>query len=161
MVHSVHPKLSLGALSTKIESKEIAEPSPSQITPSRAGSSPAAWGSWRREGSQSSNPDWANANKRKESGMKVLKPKPASRMLPGNTPTPGSPSTAQSRFFPEGRRTSTADNEPSLKSPEFGDVSHPANARESQPLSTTAIKPRPANPVGSASAFAWLNSGAS
>ncbi|KAK5167935.1 hypothetical protein LTR04_006807 [Oleoguttula sp. CCFEE 6159] len=156
MVHSVHPKLSLGALSTKIENREAAEPSPSQTTPS-----PAIWGSWRREGSQSSNPDWANANKRKESGMKVLKPKPASRILSGYTTTPGSPSTAQSRFFPEGRRTSAADNEPSLKSPEFGDVSNTANARESQPPSTTATKPRSANPVGSASAFAWLNSGAS
>ncbi|QIX01093.1 hypothetical protein AMS68_006610 [Peltaster fructicola] len=93
--------------------------------------SPAVWSNWRREGAtptsavtalQSSSLDWASASKsrdtsyqRKDTGIKVLKPKSASRAVslagPTATTTASSPNIEgrSSRFFDEGRRKSGAD----------------------------------------------------
>jgi len=125
---------SLNLLNTRPETQDPASDSASQTTPLRTGSSPAIWGNWRRDGPTSSTTtttapstqpiglDWANASKnrdtpyqRKDTGIKVLKPKTAaSRTFSTSTtanstvaaPSPSDGGKSQSRFFDEGRRRS-------------------------------------------------------
>lgn len=141
----------------------------SQPAQPSAGSS-SIWGSWRsRDGAPSSatpaasttgagSMDWGAASKgretsytRKETGMKVLKPKTASRTFSGTAATPttaGTSSPAEgrntSRFFPGGRDSGE----------EVSSETKP-NAKETQ----TPVSSKPsskANPIGSGSAFNWL-----
>lgn len=135
--------------------------------------SPAVWSNWRREGttptssnlhtpSQSSTLDWASASRnrdagyqRKDTGIKVLKPKSATRAVSSAGPTAmtASPSTESrpSRFFDEGRRKSGGD---SLAEPEKRESIEPNAATQAQPKTRS-------NPTGGGSAFSWLNSSGS
>ena len=176
---------SLSTLNTRAEASEPpAMDLSAQSTPLRTGSSPAIWSNWRREGTaptasqpastSTSGLDWANAGKnretsyqRKESGIKVLKPKTVNRSVSSTTapttpaaqPMPAPPSAGgsggmgdgRSRFFDEGRRRD---------GPEVRKENAPPSA-----IGTTAPAPgtakTKANPIGGASAFSWLNPGGS
>jgi ubiquitin carboxyl-terminal hydrolase 4/11/15 len=155
----------LGLSTTRIESKDGGtETSPASAAP-RSGPSPAIWSNWRRDTEKSGSVDWANVGKapnatyqRRDTGIKVLKPmKPGSRTLSSGVSQSSSPATAgQSRFFDEGnRRTSNASgteaSDPQLRRSVSGE-----KGKDGIP---TLTKTRSANPVGGASAFAWLNNG--
>ena len=120
------------------------------------------WSNWRREGGTSATTpsagglDWANAGKtrdlsyqRKESGIKVLKPKTASRAVSSTaTPTASVNSTAdgKSRFFDDGRRIDgKSDAEKETQTP--GSSANAASTPKTR-----------SNPIGGGSAFSWLNS---
>ncbi|KAF1995476.1 UCH-domain-containing protein [Amniculicola lignicola CBS 123094] len=143
------------------------EASPASAAP-RSGSSPAIWSNWRRDAEKSNSMDWTNVGKdsntgatyqRKDTGIKVLKPTRSgtTRTLSTSISHSSSPSvTGQSRFFGDtNRRASNAGgsetSEPQLKRAVSGE-----KVKENLP---TIPKARPTNPVGGASAFAWLNSG--
>ncbi|OCK78431.1 hypothetical protein K432DRAFT_301974 [Lepidopterella palustris CBS 459.81] len=158
----------LGLVTGRTESKEGQESSPANSSISRSGPSPAIWSNWRREGDRSSSMDWANASKnssstyqRRDTGIKVLKPvKPGTRTLSSSTTQSPSPATGQSRFFDDGRcRTSTTSGSETgdhqLKRAGSGEKT-PSSTKENMPIVT---KTRSSNPVGGASAFAWLNNG--
>lgn len=167
-------------LSSTIEPKVQAEfSSTTTHNTARSGSSPAIWGNWRRDPESKPAPaqlDWASASKggtsglssyqRRDQGIKVLKPqKSASRSFcatHGNTVS--SPSTSgapQSRFFDGGHRRLSNAEEP-------GDAQalRRAVSSESRPAATATAKdkegekPRANNPLGGASAFSWMKSGA-
>lgn len=159
------PRPSLTLLNTKRDSEENKDAG-AKTAPLRNDSSPAIWGSWRRDppASASTQPpglDWVNAGRsqdtiyqRKDTGIKVLKPKTATRTF-STTATPASgtasPGDGKSRFFEEGRRRSLAGN----------DAKSSTSGKEAQ-TSAVAAPPPPktkANPVGGASAFSWLNPG--
>lgn len=140
---------------------------PSSVTVhQRPGPPPAVLGNWRRDANEkasSNSLDWANVGKtivspsaaqpRRE--IKVLRPsRSASRRFSSSTTASGS---GQSRFFDDGKRKDDAEAEvqtgavtPSLSRTVSGEK------EESRPAAT---KQRSANPVGGASAFAWLKSG--
>ncbi|KAH3995279.1 hypothetical protein HBH92_181360 [Parastagonospora nodorum] len=154
------PRLGLST-STRSSAKEAQETSPTGAI-SRSGPSPAMLSNWRRDSSEKTNTgvlDWANVGKTttsstkpRETGMKVLRPTRAgTRTLSTST---SSPATSQSRFFDDGKRRGEdeATATPSL----HGSVSGEKSAENVAPA-----KSRSANPVGGASAFAWLNSGGS
>lgn len=168
----------------KSESREIAEQLPTtNITTAPARPTPptAIWSNWRRD-SVSTQPngiqtsaqmDWPSASRgastsytrpSREQGIKVLKPARQSSARPTTTTLPASPGpggASQSRFFDEGRRKSSA----------FGDAGADAAAaaavgptpKPDKPSAGTTEakengKPRSSNPLGGASAFAWMNS---
>ncbi|EME84279.1 uncharacterized protein MYCFIDRAFT_202962 [Pseudocercospora fijiensis CIRAD86] len=157
----------LNTKSDRSEREEAPADAGSQTTPLRSGSSPAIWSNWRRDGAgsstiSSSGLDWVGASKsreqsyqRKDTGIKVLKPKTASRTFSTSaTPTSGvaSPGDGKSRFFDEGRRRSELDPKPASITSKENSVSAG---------STTAQPKTKSNPIGGASAFSWLNSGGS
>jgi len=165
---------SLSILRTSIDAQDQPAEASSQTTPLRSGISPAMWSNWRRDGAASSTTtpqqpssglDWANAGKtrdtpfqRKDTGMKVLKPKSASRTtsvsLTGASAVP-SPGEGKSRFFDEGRRRSGFEDATSR--PVVGDA---ATKKENSTPTATAPTPKvKPNPIGGGSAFSWLNSG--
>lgn len=168
----------LAQLTTRQEPQDTSTDSGAQSTPARSGGSPGIWSNWRRDGGTSATSsatpiqpntlDWANAGRtrdasyqRKDTGIKVLKPKSASRTFSNSTTTgTSSPGDGRSRFFDEGRRRSGPDN----RYPEADKKENQASAAIA-PTSTTpgAGAPHPpktrANPAGGASAFSWLNSG--
>lgn len=135
----------------------------------RAAASPAVWGNWRRDQSEKINSgslDWANVGKttssstgyqRRDTGMKVLKPSKPARAMSTSASTP-SPVTGQSRFFDDGKRRGEGgfDAAPTVQQARATDSSE--KVKENTP---SRIKTRSANPVGGASAFAWLNGGGS
>lgn len=169
-------KPSLTSLNTKSDVKDT-ESTPSTATPSRTGSSPAIWSSWRRDPSQnqSNQTDSPSMGKGgssgtyqrpgRDQGIKVLKPVRQPLRLTGQSgPGSPSPSSAQSRFFDDGRRKSSPFNSDTV------DWQLKKSASEEKPMSATngkenpaamASKSRSANPIGSASAFAWMNTGQS
>jgi ubiquitin carboxyl-terminal hydrolase 4/11/15 len=134
---------------------------------SRSGASPAIWSNWRRDQGEKTNTgslDWANVGKtstpnpgyqRRDTGIKVLKPLKPARTT---STTNASPVTGQSRFFDDGKRRGDVEgNSNQVLGPFRRDVSG-EKGKENVPSLTKA---RSANPVGGASAFAWLNSGGS
>ncbi|KAF2715927.1 UCH-domain-containing protein [Polychaeton citri CBS 116435] len=110
---SIRPSLS--SINTRSESAD--SESLGSSGPVRSGSSPAIWSNWRRDTgpsttaiapAQSNSLDWAT--KRKESGMKILKPKSASRTTSTQYAAPvvaPSPGEGKSRFFDHGSRRSS------------------------------------------------------
>jgi ubiquitin carboxyl-terminal hydrolase 4/11/15 len=136
----------------------------------RTGTSPAIWSNWRRDTERPGNLDWASGNKdgnsyqRRDGGIKVLKPtKTLSRSLSSGAPQGSSGAWGgQSRFFDDGkRRVDNAANgnngagEAQLKRAVSGE-----KGKEGPTTSTPLVKtPKAANPVGGASAFAWLKGG--
>ncbi|KAF2180805.1 cysteine proteinase [Zopfia rhizophila CBS 207.26] len=152
----------LGLNTNRTEAKDGVDASPASAAP-RSGSSPAIWSNWRRDADKSSTMDWVNVGKsqsstyqRRDTGIKVLKPsKTPARTLSSSVSNTSSPATTgQSRFFDDGRRrmSTTAGSEasePQLKRSISGE-----KPKENVP---TLTKQRSANPVGDASAFAWLN----
>lgn len=173
----------LNPINTQAESVTL-EPitqTPTQLPTQRTASNPATSSNWRRDAPQSSTSasttsqststlDWASAGKarqepvaassayqRKDTGIKVLKPKSASRTFSSTSTatSTASPADGRSRFFDDGIRRSGG--------PDAGTAS--AAVTSSSPASATAAggnlappKTR-SNPVGGASAFSWLNSG--
>ena len=157
---------SLSLLNTRDDEEQSSESGP-QTTPMRTGSSPAIWSNWRRDGgssatTQSSSLDWASASKsrensyqRKDTGMKVLKPKTASRTVSSAAPASTSGSSSidgKSRFFDEGRRRSELDNKAV-----GSEVKKENQAPASTSAATGAAPKTKSNPIGGASAFSWLN----
>jgi ubiquitin carboxyl-terminal hydrolase 4/11/15 len=159
------PHLGLST-SSRSDTKDAQESSPASGAP-RSGASPAIWSNWRRDQSEKTNTgslDWANVGKtassnpsyqRRDTGIKVLKPsKPARTMSRSDS----SPVTGQSRFFDDGKRRVEGDTTSGAASPQVKRSVSGEKGKENVP---TLSKPRSANPVGGASAFAWLNSGGS
>jgi ubiquitin carboxyl-terminal hydrolase 4/11/15 len=134
---------------------------------SRSGASPAIWSNWRRDQREKSNTgslDWANVGKtsisnpsyqRRDTGIKVLKPLKSARTA---STTDASPVVGQSRFFDDGRRRGEAEGNSNQGLGQFKSDVSGEKGKENVPSLTKA---RSANPVGGASAFAWLNSGGS
>lgn len=166
----------LGLLNTRPEGQDQPADTSAQTTPLRTGSSsPAIWSNWRRDGAtasasttpQSSSLEWASASKtrdasyqRKDTGIKVLKPKAASRTFSTTSTTSAaaaSPSgESRSRFFDDGRRRSGLDDAQGSRSA-VGDASA---KKESQTSTAALAAPKTkSNPIGGGSAFSWLNSG--
>nr|POE79580.1 hypothetical protein CFP56_07645 [Quercus suber] len=186
------PSISILSTRSELQDPDTSTESASQATPLRSGTNSASWGSWRRDGGTpgpSTTPyaaslDWSNAGKgrdntyqRKETGIKVLKPKLASRTVSStagsSTPvaptSTASPSEGRSRFFDEGRRRNSGTESSSWgKSPASAttvkDSSSSTALSDSVNLHAnpgTSLPPKTkANPIGGASAFSWLNSGA-
>ncbi|KAK5127892.1 hypothetical protein LTR85_005009 [Meristemomyces frigidus] len=166
---------SLSLLDTQPEGQDQRVDTSAQTTPLRSGGSPAIWSSWRRDGTtasanttpQSSGVEWSSAGKtrdasyqRKDTGIKVLKPKTASRTFSATSATSvaaSSPSgDGKSRFFDEGRRRSGFDDAQGARSA-GGDAS--AKKDSQTPPAALAAPKTKANPIGGGSAFSWLNSG--
>lgn len=161
---------SLSLINTRSDVQDQPTGSGLQNTPSRSDSSPAIWSNWRREGTASATTpstgmDWASASKnrensyqRKDTGIKVLKPKVAPRTFSstaaGNS-TPGPSSTdGKSRFFDEGRRKSDQETKP------IGSEMKGETLVQSSASSVSGSVPKTkSNPIGGGSAFSWLNSG--
>lgn len=155
---------------------------------SRSASSSAVWGSWRRDPSSTTttqppaSSEWGHRNgsvsvarPNRDQGIKVLKP---ARTVSRNTASPlpsspmGSSSGGQSRFFDDGKRREVsnlsldaAPRPPARRSPSGESAKGMAlgrpEARDAKETTTTPLptpKPRGTNPIGGASAFAWLNS---
>ncbi|KAF2875375.1 hypothetical protein BDV95DRAFT_485874 [Massariosphaeria phaeospora] len=150
-------------LSTKgFETKDEQEPSPSSAA-LRSGASPAIWSNWRRDTDKSASMDWGSVGKppsstyqRRDTGIKVLKPsKPGSRGVSASASQSPSPAaTGQSRFFDDGKRRTSTTGDDGGSAPQLKRAVSGEKAKEN-------AKPRSANPVGGASAFAWLNSAGS
>ena len=152
------PRLGVST-STRSSTKDVQDSSPTSTAP-RSGPSPAMLSNWRRDSAEKTNIgslDWANVGKTtssstnykpRDTGMKVLRPttRTGTRTLSTST---SSPSTSQSRFFDDGKRRGE------------GDVASAPQVGEKTENVAPQVKPRSANPVGGASAFAWLNSGGS
>jgi ubiquitin carboxyl-terminal hydrolase 4/11/15 len=134
-------------------SKEPQDSSPASATP-RSGVSPAIWNNWRRDTENPSSVDWANVGKpssstyqRRDTGIKVLK-KPGTRTLSASISQGSSTATGQSRFFDDGkRRESNVSETEGLAAIPKRTVS---GEKSKENVSSS-------NPVGGASAFAWLN----
>lgn len=177
----------LNPINTQPDTQASQTDPPSQPTthtpPQRSLNSPAISSNWRRDAPQTTSTpatatptsttlDWANAGKpradtssssasaayqRKDTGIKVLKPKSASRTFSGTSATANplfsssaaaSPADGRSRFFDEGIRRSGAEGGEQRREGTGGVVVS----------GVTQPKTR-SNPVGGASAFSWLNSG--
>lgn len=152
----------LSTPSNRVESKDPQLGGPASATP-RSGPTPAMLSSWRRDTNDkvsSGSLDWANVGKTTSSpsgqqrrDIKVLRPaRSSSRTFSTSTSTSA---TGQSRFFDDGKRKDDVEPvtdapPPSLSRTVSGDRD------ENRPAVT---KRRSANPVGGASAFAWLKSG--
>ncbi|KAK3058721.1 hypothetical protein LTR09_000286 [Extremus antarcticus] len=162
---------SLSHLSTRSDVQDHQADSSAQSTALRSGSSPAIWSNWRSQSAataapQASSLDWAGASKnrdssyqRKDTGIKVLKPKIASRTVSsattvGATNTLSSPADGKSRFFDEGRRRSEVDELKKENQP----IVTPASAATAANASA-APKTTKSNPIGGGSAFTWLSGG--
>ncbi|KAF2214006.1 hypothetical protein CERZMDRAFT_38467 [Cercospora zeae-maydis SCOH1-5] len=163
---SARPSLAMLNTTTDRETHPSDAGSTSTTTVKSTSATPAIWSSWRRDGSSSAHAapsshggalDWANAGKnrdlvyqRKDTGIKVLKPKTASR------------TSSKSRFFDEGRRISTTP---------LAAVGHERLTRENTKENSGGLatpttpgggggsgggKTKASNPIGGASAFSWL-----
>jgi ubiquitin carboxyl-terminal hydrolase 4/11/15 len=134
---------------------------------SHPGASPAIWSNWRREQAEKANTgslDWANVGKttssnpsyqRRDTGIKVLRPSRSARTLSASN---SSPVTGQSRFFDDGKRRGESEASSAPAPPQ---VKRTVSGEKGRENVAALSKPRSANPVGGASAFAWLNSGGS
>jgi ubiquitin carboxyl-terminal hydrolase 4/11/15 len=155
----------LGLATSIPDDKDAHDSSPTSTAP-RTGPSPAIWSNWRRDSAEKTNTgnlDWANVGKTTSSSashkprdMKVLKPI-RSTSRPHSTST-SSPGAGQSRFFDDGKRRGENEAPVGMASLQVKRTVSGDKGKENIPAAT---KPRSANPVGGASAFAWLNSGAS
>lgn len=159
--------------------------SATQSTQQRAPNTPATSSNWRRDAphlpasaSTASQPgstlDWANAGKprpgatetsgtyqRKDTGIKVLKPKSATRTFSGTSTVPSSaasPADGRSRFFDDGVRRSASGFDAKATETSRGDASAVGSASSPSAAPGGATQPKTrSNPVGGASAFSWLN----
>lgn len=150
------------SLSTHFDTRD-AQVASSTPTASRPGPPPALLSSWRRdtnEKTSSSSLDWANVGKTTASPsdqprreIKVLRPsRSTSRTFSSSTSAAGS---GQSRFFDDGKRKDDGEVSSGAPAPSLSRTVS-SEKDEGRP---TATKQRSANPVGGASAFAWLKSG--
>ncbi|CAA9963207.1 Ubiquitin carboxyl-terminal hydrolase [Pyrenophora teres f. maculata] len=159
------PHLALSA-SSRSDTRETQDPASASGAP-RSGASPAIWSSWRRDQGEktstgSGSLDWASVGKtassnpsyqRRDTGIKVLKPSKAVRTMSTSNP---SPVTGQSRFFDDGKRRGETE---AWSNPAPPPAKRSVSSEKGKENVPALSKPRSANPVGGASAFAWLNSG--
>lgn len=148
----------------------------------RASNTPATSSNWRRDAPQtpasvpSATPpantlDWANAGKarqepvaatsayqRRDTGIKVLKPKSATRTFSSTSTTTStaSPADGRSRFFDDGIRRVTGGSD-TKTADAAASSSSPASAIGSNNNAAAAPPKTRSNPIGGASAFSWLN----
>lgn len=157
-------RLSL-SLSNRAVSKSAQEPASIDGAPGSTAPS-AIWSNWRRDQAEKAGTgslDWASVGKttssnpgyqRRDAGIKVLKPsKPARSMSASNS----SPATGQSRFFDDGKRRGETETSSSSQAPP--QAKRTVSAEKAKENHAPLAKPRSANPVGGASAFAWLKNG--
>lgn len=154
------PQLGL-TTSSRSGSRDAQTSSPTTAT-SRSGPSSAIWSNWRRdsiEPPKASALDWANVGKTttsstnykpRDTGIKVLKTTKSMSRASSSSMLP--PSTSQSRFFDEGRRREGEEGTATI-----GQVKRNVSGEKGKENGASTGKPRPTNPVGGASAFAWLN----
>lgn len=155
------------SLSSRSDSKEAQDLGPAGPA-LRSGISTAIWSNWRRDqiekSTTSSSMDWANVGKtassnpsyqRRDTGIKVLKPSKPARTMPAST---SSPVIGQPRSLDDGKKRGESEPTSSTGSSQIKRSMPAEKSKENGPALT---KLRPANPVGGASAFAWLNSGGS
>jgi len=151
--------------SLRADNKDSQAASPTTTAP-RSGASPGIWNNWRRETAEKIPPaqlDWAHvgrttssstAARPRDAGIKVLRPtKSMSRTL---STSAASPSTGQSRFFDEGKKRDEGEYDLSGLQPQ---AKRSVSGEKTKENTLSAPKSRTTNPVGGASAFAWLNSG--
>jgi ubiquitin carboxyl-terminal hydrolase 4/11/15 len=132
----------------------------------RSGPPPAMLSSWRRDTTEKTTAgslDWANVGKttaptpsyqRRDTGIKVLRPaKAGTRTLSTSTL---SSATGQSRFYDDGKKRS--EDEPTTSTPVLV-LKRSVSGEQGGESKIGVAKTRTANPVGGASAFAWLNNG--
>lgn len=165
----LRPSLSL--INTRSDARDQPGEPSSQNTPLRSTTSPAIWSNWRREGSTSATTpstgmDWASASRnrensyqRKDTGIKVLKPKTAARTFSStgaSSATGTSSGDGKSRFFDEGRRRSDQETKPI-----GSEVKAETPSSASKSTSSGSAPKTKSNPIGGGSAFSWLNSGGS
>jgi ubiquitin carboxyl-terminal hydrolase 4/11/15 len=162
------PRLGL-SLSSRLEDRNAPEPGAAGEAP-RSTASSAIWSNWRRDQAEKGNTgalDWASVGKttsstpsyqRRDTGIKVLKPSKPVRTMSGSN---SSPATGQSRFFDDGKRRGETETETSSSSQVPPQAKRTVSAEKAKENHGTPTKSRSANPVGGASAFAWLNSGGS
>lgn len=156
-------RLSL-SLSSRLEKKSAQEQVPGDGAP-RSTAPSAIWSSWRRDQAEKAGTgslDWASVGKttssnpsyqRRGTGIKVLKPsKPARSMSASNS----SPATGQSRFFDDGKRRGETETS---SSPALTQARRTTSGEKAKDSHVSSTKSRSANPVGGASAFAWLKNG--
>lgn len=159
---SFEQRPTLVAINTSADTKST-EPTPATARP---GTSPGIWGNWRRDSSEkpaqgSAGGEWAKAGstyQRRETGIKVLKPgKPATRAFSSTQSSSSSPATGQSRFFDDGKRRSSLDgaSAPETLKRVVSDTKSTTSATSASAKENGMT--RPSNPIGSASAFAWMN----
>ncbi|KAF2634783.1 UCH-domain-containing protein [Massarina eburnea CBS 473.64] len=146
------------SLSTTRSASKEPQDSPASATP-RSGPSPAIWNNWRRDAEKSSSGDWAKVGKppastyqRRDTGIKVLK-KPGTRTLSTSISSSSSPA-GQSRFFDDGKRRNSNASEAEGTTPML--KRSPSGEKAKENGASLGRMPS-ANPVGGASAFAWLN----
>lgn len=151
----------LDALDTQ-ERRNVHETLPSTTTP-------AIWSNWRRDPSEKpvqNTLDWAKLGKgapapsdNQRRDIKVLKPTKVTR-----TTSMSSSVTGQSRFFDDGKQRGESEAQVEGRRVVSGEKAKPTvSAPGSAPVSgpgSGSVKARPgnSNPVGGASAFAWLKS---
>ncbi|TID15136.1 cysteine proteinase [Venturia nashicola] len=145
---SFESRPSLSTLSTSVEGKTSSETNTANGTP-RSGASPMIWGNWRRDGDKANTQadSWSKSSyQRRNEGIKVLRPiKSASRTFSTTSATANAPSpVGQSRFF------GTSNDGAS-------DTKTTAPTEKDKDSGVAVPKTRTANPVGGASAFAWLS----
>ncbi|KXL43791.1 hypothetical protein M433DRAFT_69110 [Acidomyces richmondensis BFW] len=161
---------SLTLLNTRSDTRSDAgqqlSDSGSQTTTLRSGSSPAIWSNWRKDGgaSQSTGLDWASASRnretsyqRRESGIKVLKPKNPSRTLSTSATSSAAGNGAvdgRSRISDDGRRRDGPESTVVKAAVEPKENQHPSAINSVAPVSRLKT-----NPIGGGSAFSWLNPG--
>ncbi|KAK4900154.1 hypothetical protein LTR49_027518 [Elasticomyces elasticus] len=168
---------------TMIDTRSGAEEQPTDLGPQNAplqpGTCPSTRGSWRRDGAatssatsatthQSNSLEWANAGRmrdasyqRKESGIKVFKPKTANRTFSATSASSAAPAASRSpgdgksRFLDDGRRCSVTDNKTVVEDAKKENLMSSATSGAE---TATALKTK-ANPIGDGSAFFWVNPG--
>lgn len=157
-----------------IDTAALAKSTDSTPATARPAASPGIWSNWRRDSdkpSQSTGGSWAKADttyQRKETGIKVLRPgKLATRAFSSTQTSSPSLATGQSRFFDDGKRRSSLEG--GSGSEPLKRVVSTSDAKSTTSSTTTSGsvkengsasadgKTRSSNPIGSASAFAWMN----
>ena len=140
----------------------------------RSGTSPGVWSNWRRDSGDkpaqgSTGGDWTKAGatyQRRETGIKVLRPgKPTQRAFSTTQTSSPSPASSQSRFFDDGKRRSSFEG--GALPDALNRTASTSDAKSTASSTTASVKEngsavpggktRPSNPIGSASAFAWMN----
>ncbi|KAF2862403.1 hypothetical protein K470DRAFT_280951 [Piedraia hortae CBS 480.64] len=124
------------------------EPAPQSA--SHRPESSSIWNNWRRDGTNMV--DWASVGKSRENpqprgerAIKILKPKSGNRATSASISNGGGPSDGRSRYFDEGK----------WREPQ-------GRAKAGDGINTGAATSKTkSNPIGSATAFPWLNSGGS
>ncbi|MCJ1316744.1 hypothetical protein MMC15_002065 [Xylographa vitiligo] len=137
-------------------------------TPTK-GETSSMWGSWRRDSTQSTRPDSSFSSIASNSGyqragrgrgMKVLKPARStapSRSTSTTQATLGSDGVT-ARSSENGGRVNHHSTSETAENQRPGPPARTFSNEAKSPLQPSTNKSRPANPIGGASAFGWLNS---